>query len=74
MMILTFLKSAHQDGEFEYCRRSVPCLEQKMSGIPKKIFSKILRIFKVIRAFEGGIVQTSKSTQILRLEEQIPNM
>ena len=73
-MFLTFLKSALQDGEFEYCWRSVPCPEQKMSGIQKTLFLKILRIFKVIRAFEGGIVQTFESTQILRLEEQIPNM
>ena len=73
-MILTFFKSALQDGEFEYCWRSVPCLEKKCQEFKKTLFFKILRIFKVIRAFEGGIVQTFESTQILRLEEQIPNM
>ena len=70
-MFLTFLESALQDGEFEYCWRSVPCL---YCLYQKTLFLKILRIFKVIRAFKGGIVQTFESTQILRLEEQIPNM
>ena len=47
---------------------------KKCQEFKKTLFLKILRIFKVIQAFEGGIAQTFESTQILRLEKQIPNM
>ena len=37
-------------------------------------FSQLLTIFKVRRAFEPEVIQTSKSTHFLRLEVLIPNM
>ena len=37
-------------------------------------FSQLLKIFKVRRAFEPEVIQTSKSTHFLRLEVLIPNM
>ena len=47
---------------------------KKCQEFKKTLFLKILRIFKVIRAIEGGIVQTFESAQILCIEEQIPYM
>ena len=77
-MIFTFLESVLQDGEFEYFWRSVRPLELKLCELKKESifddFNFFFFIFKVIRTFERRVAQTSKSTQIIRLDAQIPNM